>query len=99
MKMLLCKFIAASMLFGGVLGSAQADVNELYKQSCATCHAAGVLGAPKAGDRAAWAKLMPKGMPALVQSTKNGYKNMPARGLCDSCTDADYAALIQLMAK
>lgn len=99
MKMLLCKLMMAGVLFGGTLGNAQADVNELYKQSCATCHAAGVLGAQKAGDRAAWAKLMLKGMPALVQSTKNGYKNMPARGLCDSCTDADYAALIQLMAK
>ncbi|MFZ3193355.1 MAG: c-type cytochrome [Moraxellaceae bacterium] len=99
MKMLLCKLMLAGVLLGGTLGTAQANVNELYKQSCATCHAAGVLGAPKAGDRAAWAKLMPKGMPALVQSTKNGYKNMPARGLCDSCTDADYAALIQLMAK
>ncbi len=99
MKTLLCKLMMMGVLLGATLGSAQADVNELYKQSCATCHAAGVLGAQKAGDRAAWAKLMSKGMPALVQSTKNGYKNMPARGLCDSCTDADYAALIQLMAK
>lgn len=99
MKMLLCKMMMAGVLLGGMLSTAQADVNELYKQSCATCHAAGVLGAPKTGDRAAWAKLMPKGMPALVQSTRNGYKNMPARGLCDSCTDADYAALIQFMAK
>ena len=99
MNMLFCKLIVSGVLLGGVLGSAQADVNELYKQSCATCHAAGVLGAQKAGDRAAWAKLMAKGLPALVQSTKNGYKNMPARGLCDSCSDADYAALIQMMAK
>ena len=99
MKMLFCKVAIVGLLFGSALGSAQADVNELYKQSCATCHAAGVLGAPKSGDRAAWASRMPKGMAALVQSTKNGYKNMPARGLCDSCTDADYAALIQFMAK
>ncbi|MEC7119855.1 MAG: c-type cytochrome [Pseudomonadota bacterium] len=99
MKTMLSKIIIASVLMGGMLSSVQANVNELYKQSCATCHAAGVLGAPKSGDKAAWAKLMQKGMPALVQSTKNGYKNMPARGLCDSCTDADYAALIGLMSK
>lgn len=99
MNMLLCKLMMVGVLFGSALSHAQADVDALYKQSCATCHAAGVLGAPKTGDRAAWAKLMPKGMPALVQSTRNGYRNMPARGLCDSCTDADYAALIQFMAK
>lgn len=79
--------------------STQAGVNELYNQSCATCHAAGVLGAPKTGDKAAWAPRIKQGMPTLVSHVKNGYKNMPARGLCDSCTDADYAALIELMSK
>jgi cytochrome c5 len=38
-------------------------------------------------------------MPTLVAHTKNGFKNMPARGLCDSCTDADYMALIKLMSE
>ncbi|AXI01884.1 c-type cytochrome [Aquirhabdus parva] len=76
-----------------------ADTNELYKQSCATCHGAGVLGAPKAGDTAAWSARLKAGIPALVKHTKEGYKNMPARGLCNTCTDDDYANLIKLMAK
>ncbi len=82
------------------LGAAHAaDTNELYKQSCATCHGAGVLGAPKTGDTAAWAVRLKAGMPALVKHTKDGYKNMPARGLCNTCSDDDYANLIKLMAK
>lgn len=79
--------------------TAQAGTNELYNSACATCHAAGVLGAPKTGDKAAWAPRLKKGLPTLVSNTKNGYKNMPARGLCDSCTDADYTALVELMSK
>lgn len=80
-------------------GAVHAGVDELYSQSCATCHAAGVLGAPKSGDQAAWAPRLKQGMPLLIEHTRNGYKNMPARGLCDSCTEADYAALIKLMSK
>jgi len=89
--------IAALLAFGSA--SVHAGVNDLYNQSCATCHAAGVLGAPKSGDKAAWAPRLKQGMPTLVSHTKNGFKNMPARGLCDSCTDADYMALIKLMSE
>lgn len=76
-----------------------ASTTELYNQSCVTCHGAAVLGAPKTGDKVAWNARMKKGMPALVNNVKNGYKNMPAKGLCNSCTDAELANLIQLMAK
>jgi len=76
-----------------------ATATELYNQSCATCHSTPVLGAPKSGDKAAWNARMKKGMPTLVNNVKNGYKNMPARGLCTTCTDADLVNLIELMAK
>lgn len=76
-----------------------ATTTELYNQSCATCHSAPVMGAPKTGDKAAWNARMKKGMPALVNNVKNGYKNMPAKGLCSSCSDAELANLIELMAK
>jgi cytochrome c5 len=92
-------FLVISMSSSWVNMAHAADTNELYKQSCSTCHSAGVLGAPKAGDTAAWAARMRVGIPALVKHTKDGYKNMPARGLCNSCTDEDYANLIKLMAK
>lgn len=92
------KAVMLAVLSSAML-TAQASTNELYNSACATCHAAGVLGAPKTGDKAAWAPRLKKGLPTLVNNTKNGYKNMPARGLCDSCTDADYTALVELMSK
>jgi cytochrome c5 len=86
-------------VMSAMTSTVHAGVDELYSQSCATCHAAGVLGAPKSGDQAAWVPRLKQGMPLLIEHTRNGYKNMPARGLCDSCTEADYAALIKLMSK
>ncbi len=76
-----------------------AKPSDLYAGSCSTCHAAGVLGAPKSGDTAAWAPRLKQGRTELLNHVKNGYKNMPARGLCDTCTDADYTALIDMMTR
>jgi cytochrome c5 len=78
---------------------AHGETQELYSQACATCHEAGVLGAPKMGDKAAWgARMKAQGLPTLVKHVKEGYKNMPARGLCNTCTDTDFTNLIQYMA-
>lgn len=69
-----------------------------YKASCAVCHDAGVAGAPKTGDAAAWAPRMEKGMDALVASVNNGLNAMPPKGMCFDCTDEEYKALITYMA-
>lgn len=80
--------------------AAMADVPmDKYNKSCAVCHNAGAAGAPKTGDADAWAPLMEKGMDALVQSVKNGLNAMPPKGMCFDCSDEDYAALIEYMAK
>lgn len=93
-------FLAALLVLLPTLNVASAaTTTELYNQSCVTCHGAAVLGAPKTGDKAAWNARMKKGMPALVKNVKDGYKNMPAKGLCANCTDAELANLIELMAK
>jgi cytochrome c5 len=41
---------------------------------------------------------MEKGMEALVASVRNGLNAMPPGGLCNSCSDEDYADLITYMA-
>ncbi|GAC1376344.1 MAG: cytochrome c5 family protein [Aquirhabdus sp.] len=92
--------LAALLVLAPTLNvSYAATTTELYNQSCVTCHGAAVLGAPKTGDKAAWNARLKKGMPTLVQHVKEGYKNMPAKGLCTTCTDADLTNLIALMAK
>ena len=49
----------------------------LYAQVCSTCHAAGVAGAPKVGDKAAWAPRIAQGIDALTASAIKGKGAMP----------------------
>lgn len=69
-----------------------------YQSSCFACHFSGAAGAPKTGDVAAWEPRLAKGMDALVASVRNGMGAMPPTGLCASCSDDDYKALIDFMA-
>ncbi len=52
----------------------------LYKQVCVVCHMAGVAGAPKIGDKAAWAPRIATGLDMLTQSVLKGKGAMPAKG-------------------
>ena len=82
--------IVAPTVFAG-------DPPAQYAASCGACHAVGVAGAPATGNEAAWAPRLEKGMDALVASVRNGLGAMPPGGLCNSCSDEDYAALITYM--
>ena len=53
---------------------------QLYKQTCSACHAAGVLNAPKFGDKASWAPRIAQGMEILHKHALQGFNNMPAKG-------------------
>lgn len=53
---------------------------EVYKAQCTTCHAAGLVGAPKFGDAAAWAPRIATGYAALLNSALKGKGNMAAQG-------------------
>jgi len=68
----------------------------LYKQVCTACHAAGVAGAPKFGDKAAWAPRIQQGIPALVQNAIKGKNAMPPRG-GSSASDADMRSAVEYM--
>ena len=53
---------------------------EVFKAQCGTCHTAGLLGAPKFGDKAAWAPRIGAGYDALLQSALKGKNNMTPQG-------------------
>ena len=55
-------------------------VPALYTQICSVCHAAGVAGAPKFGDKAAWAPRVAQGIDALTASAIKGKGAMPPKG-------------------
>jgi cytochrome c5 len=54
--------------------------NEVYAAQCATCHAAGVAGAPKFGDAAAWGPRIQTGFAALLNSALKGKGAMAPQG-------------------
>lgn len=60
------------------------DGTELYTSVCQVCHGAGIGGAPKAGDKAAWAPRLAQGTATLYQHALQGYTGkagvMPAKG-------------------
>jgi cytochrome c5 len=78
-------------------GKADAAAGEkLYQQSCMACHAAGVAGAPKTGDKAAWAPRIKEGVDPLVASVIKGKGAMPPRG-ASTGTDAEIRAAVEYL--
>ena len=70
----------------------------LYKQACQLCHAAGVAGAPKFGDKTAWApRIAGGGVDALTASAIKGKGAMPPKGGAMSASDADIHAAVEYM--
>ena len=69
----------------------------LYTQVCQVCHAAGVAGAPKFGDKAAWAPRIGAGVDALTASAIKGKNAMPPKGGAATASDADIKAVVQYM--
>ena len=92
------KSLMSFLLSLGLVATAQAmPLAQRYAQTCGSCHASGLMGAPKAHDQAAWAPRLKRGDAVLLDHAKNGYNMMPARGLCNDCSDAEYKALIKFM--
>ena len=69
---------------------------KLYKTACLACHAAGVAGAPKLGDKAAWAPRLTQGVDPLVASVIKGKGAMPPRGASQG-SDAEIRAAVDYM--
>jgi cytochrome c5 len=71
---------------------------QIYLNTCFSCHAAGVAGAPRVGDAEAWALRAEKGRDALLASTVDGIApGMPPKGLCQDCTDEELGQAIDYM--
>ena len=71
---------------------------QLYNRSCRSCHANGAGGAPITQQTDAWQIRVEKGMDALLESTIDGYRGMPPRGMCYDCDENQFRELIRYMA-
>ena len=77
--------------------TAKPDGAKVYAMGCNACHATGVAGAPKLGDKAAWAARSKLGVDALVGSVVKGKGAMPPKGGVASASDADVRAAVEHM--
>ncbi|HQR50992.1 MAG TPA: c-type cytochrome [Methylophilaceae bacterium] len=71
---------------------------QVVKEVCAMCHAAGLLGSPKIGDKSAWAPRLSQGYDTLVKHALEGIRQMPARGGAADLSDGEVAAAVAYMA-
>lgn len=73
---------------------------KLYDTVCMACHAGGVAGAPKLGDKAAWADRIKQGVATLDEHAIKGFHGktgvMPPKG-GSSASDDDVKAAVEYM--
>lgn len=74
------------------------DGRKIYDTTCVACHGTGVAGAPKAGDKAAWAARLKTGMNALYANALKGKNAMPAKGGNAALADAEVQAAVDYLA-
>lgn len=73
------------------------DPADIYGSACATCHDAGVSGAPKLGSVDDWASRLDKGTETLYDHAINGFNAMPAMGLCSDCSEEEIEKTVDYM--
>ena len=77
--------------------TAATDGGSIYQSACFACHGTGAAGAPKLGDKAAWAPRIEQGMDTLVSHALGGFKGMPPKGGQPHLSDDDIKAAIKHM--
>jgi len=70
---------------------------EIVETLCISCHGSGTSGAPKIGDKEAWAKRTAHGLTSLTASALKGIRQMPAHGGNPGLTDTEIARAITYM--
>jgi cytochrome c5 len=71
---------------------------EIYKTVCMACHAAGVQGAPKFGNRGDWAPRLKAGEKGLLQSALKGKGAMPPKGGASDLSELELERAVVYMA-
>lgn len=70
----------------------------VFNKVCSLCHAAGVGGAPKVGDKADWGPRIAQGKDVLYKHALEGFTGqkgmMPARGASAALTDDEVKAAV-----
>lgn len=70
---------------------------QVYEAVCASCHTAGLLNAPKFGDKAGWGDRLKQGFETLVTHAVKGIRSMPAKGGAADLDDLEVARAVAYM--
>jgi len=92
---------AADAAAAGNTAQANAGAGKaLYSAACVACHGAGIAGAPKFGDKAAWAPRIAQGVNVLYAHAIKGFQGkvgvMPPKG-GSSAPDAEVKSAVDYM--
>lgn len=71
---------------------------QVFAAVCTACHTAGVAGAPKMGDNAAWAPFIKAGYNTMLNVALHGKGGMPAKGGNPTLSDYEVARAVVYMA-
>ena len=81
----------------GAAAPGKADGKSTYDTACNVCHGAGIAGAPKLGDKAAWAPRLKQGKDTLYASALKGKGAMPPKGGNTALSDEAVKAAVDHM--
>ncbi|MDD2816667.1 MAG: c-type cytochrome [Thiotrichaceae bacterium] len=70
---------------------------EVFDGVCTACHTAGVMNAPKFGDKASWEPRIAKGEETLVKNAIKGLNAMPPKGGNPNLSDDEIKATVEYM--
>ena len=86
--------IASLALSAAAVLAAERSGKEIVEAKCASCHRAGLHGAPRIDDRQAWNPRLKKGLEATVSAAIKGHGAMPSRGGMADLTDAEMRSAV-----
>jgi cytochrome c5 len=97
----LCALFVCSICSTEASAAVSAAGKALYDTNCSACHKTGLMGAPKLGDKAAWAPRIAQGNALLVSHSIKGFKGkvgvMPAKGGKPTLTDKEITTAVTYM--
>ena len=92
---------ATTQVAATATATATIDGKKIYNGICVACHGAGVAGAPRVGDKGAWAERIDKGATTLYANAINGVQGssgvMPAKGGNPALSDDEVKAAVDYM--
>jgi cytochrome c5 len=77
--------------------NAERTGKEVVDSVCVACHGTGAHGAPKIGNKNAWAKLASRGLTGLSRNALTGIRQMPPHGGNPALTDTEIERAITYM--